>query len=472
MGRSIVQNSRTTRRHFLATSAALTVSPFLKSCAMGTREQSRLVVARLMPAPATAKLLADERPATGVWAYNGSVPGPVLRARQGDRLRVEVENRLDEATTVHWHGIRVPNAMDGVPLITQPPIESGERFVYEFALLDAGTYWYHPHQRSYEQSGRGLNGALIVEEQKPIRVDREMVWLLQDWRLNQQGEIVGPFRDPFDVTHAGRIGNVITVNGRPPAPLRVRAGERIRLRIINAANARIFGLEFRGHRPNTIALDGQPVAPHEVPGDKLVLGPAMRADLVIDFQALPGSRFEVHDTFYPRLSRKLLDIVYSEDPPLRSSLPEWPIALRANPTAEPDMKRAQRHEIVFSGGMMGNMRGLPRGMAWAINGQAASCSTSRPFDPLLWLKRGESCVLRLVNDTAWPHPIHLHGHVFRLLARNDRPALHRERLDTVLLHARETAEIAFVADNPGDWMFHCHVLEHQEGGMMACVRVA
>ena len=133
---------------------------------MGTREQSRLVVARLMPAPATAKLLADERPATGVWAYNGSVPGPVLRARQGNRLRVEVENRLDEATTVHWHGIRVPNAMDGVPLITQPPIESGERFVYEFALLDAGTYWYHPHQRSYEQSGRGLNGALIVEEQK------------------------------------------------------------------------------------------------------------------------------------------------------------------------------------------------------------------------------------------------------------------------------------------------------------------
>ena len=91
---------------------------------------------------------------------------------------------------------------------------------------------------------------------------------------------------------------------------------------------------------------------------------------------------------------------------------------------------------------------------------------------LLWLKRGKSCVLRLVNDTAWPHPIHLHGHVFRLLARNDRPALHREWLDTVLLHARETAEIAFVADNPGDWMFHCHVLEHQEGGMMACVRVA
>ncbi|HZN26575.1 MAG TPA: multicopper oxidase domain-containing protein, partial [Burkholderiales bacterium] len=135
MGRSIVQNSRTSRRHFLATSAALTVSPFLKSCAMGTREESRLVVARLVPEQATAQVLAGERAATGVWAYNGSVPGPVLRARQGDRLRVEVENRLDEATTVHWHGIRVPNAMDGVPLITQPPIEPGERFVYEFALL-------------------------------------------------------------------------------------------------------------------------------------------------------------------------------------------------------------------------------------------------------------------------------------------------------------------------------------------------
>src|SRR5690606_8705650 len=111
-----------------------------------------------------------------VWAY-GSVPGPVLRARQGERLRVEVVNRLDRPTTVHWHGLRVSNAMDGVPHLTQAPIAPGATFVYEFDLPDAGTYWYHPHQDSAEQIGRGLYGALIVDEHDPPAVDRELVWV-------------------------------------------------------------------------------------------------------------------------------------------------------------------------------------------------------------------------------------------------------------------------------------------------------
>jgi FtsP/CotA-like multicopper oxidase with cupredoxin domain len=122
--------------------------------------------------------------------------------------------------------------------------------------------------------------------------------------------------------------------------------------------------------------------------------------------------------------------------------------------------------------MMGNMRGLGRGMAWGVNGVANGCGDSGlPFEPLLVLRKGRTCVLDLVNDTAWHHPIHLHGHSFRVLSRNGRPARHREWLDTVMLEPRERAEIAFVADNPGDWMFHCHVLEHQASGMMSCIRV-
>jgi len=472
--RSAVEQPRTltTRRRFLAGGAAWMATPFLPSCVTGLEKERTVRAMQLVAAPATAQLADPTRAPTGVWAYNGTIPGPVLRARQGDRLRIEVENRLEQPTTVHWHGVRVPNAMDGVPHITQAPIEPGDRYVYEFALPDAGTYWYHPHHRSYEQSGRGLNGLLIVEEREPIRVDREIVWLLQDWRLDREAAIVEPFRDAFDVTHAGRIGNFITINGEPPKPLRVRSGERVRLRIVNAANARVFALEFRGHQPMIVALDGQPVTPHDVPQGKLVLGSAMRADLVIDLSGQPGSRYEVHDTFYPRASRKLLDLVYSGESPLRWRPPDWPLAIAPNALPEPELERARQHEVVLSGGMMGDMRGLPRGMAWAINGKAMSCGTGQAFDPLVWLKRGETCVLRLVNDTAWPHPIHLHGHVFRVLTRNGRAAPHREWLDTVLLQARETAEIAFVADNPGDWMFHCHVLEHQEGGMMACVRVA
>jgi len=429
------------------------------------------VEVRLEPAPARAQLVPSAYPASAVWAYNGQVPGPTLRLRQGDRLRVMVRNALSEGTTVHWHGVRVPNAMDGVPLITQPSIEPGGGFTYEFTVPDAGTFFYHPHQRSYEQMGRGLAGALIIEEREPPKVDRDLVWVLGDWRLDRDASIRGGFGNFMDVSHNGRVGNTVTINGRVREEFAVRAGERVRLRLINAAAARVFALEFRGHRPWVIALDGQPVEPHEPEGGAVVLGPAMRADLILDMTAAPGTRHAVHDRFYRQLEYKLVDVAYSQEPPLRAR-PEEPVRLAANPLAEPALAKAERHEVVFTGGMMGNMRGMRRGMAWALNGASGGCGESASaFDPLFVLRRGQSYVVKLVNDTTWHHPIHLHGLAFRVLNRNGRATRHREWLDTVLLDPRETAEIAFVADNPGDWMFHCHVLEHQAGGMMACIRI-
>jgi FtsP/CotA-like multicopper oxidase with cupredoxin domain len=197
----------------------------------------------------------------------------------------------------------------------------------------------------------------------------------------------------------------------------------------------------------------------------------MRADLMIDMIAAPSSRHVVSDDFYPRLAYRLVELTYSAQPALRKSL-EAPIRLAPNPLPEPALARAERHQVVFTGGMMGNMRAMRRGMAWAVNGVAAGCGDgASAFDPLFVMRRGGSYVLDLVNDTAWHHPIHLHGHSFRVLTRNGKPTPHREWLDTVMLAPRESAEIALVADNPGDWMFHCHVLEHQAGGMMACVRV-
>ena len=199
----------------------------------------------------------------------------------------------------------------------------------------------------------------------------------------------------------------------------------------------------------------------------------MRADLIIDMNATPGSRHAVRDLFYRQREYRLLDLVYSDALPLRAKPPAEPPRLPRNPLAEPDLQQAERHEVIFSGGMMGRMRGLRRGMAWAVNGVSNGCGEgASAFDPLLVLRRGRSCVLRLANETAWHHPIHLHGHSFRVVSRNGKPNPRREWLDTVLLAPRETAEIAFVADNPGDWMFHCHVLEHQAAGMMACIRVA
>lgn len=430
--------------------------------------------------PAKSPLLGPDYPPVDVWAYNGEVPGPLLRARQGERLRVVVENRLPQDTTIHWHGVRVPNDQDGVPYLTQEPIPAGGRYVYEFTCPDAGTFWYHPHQRSHEQVGRGLAGALIVDEATPLPVDRNLVWVLDDWRIDQSGQLSEPFGHIRDISHAGRIGNAITLNGEPLLEFPIRRGERIRLRLINVANARIFSLNFLQHQPLVIACDGQPVAPHTPQNGQVVLGPAMRVDLLLTGSGALGQRYPVQDTFYPRSAYELLELVYAETP-LRNEWPDNPVELPANPLAEPDLRAAQRHEIRFQGGMMGTLRQarmdgeqvdirqmLHAGKAWAINGEVA---TGHVHEPILTLRRNRSYVLHLINDTAWHHPIHLHGHSFRVLSRNGKPTAHKEWQDTVLMSPREQVEIALVADNPGDWMFHCHILEHQLGGMMAVIRV-
>jgi FtsP/CotA-like multicopper oxidase with cupredoxin domain len=467
--------TRITRRHLLQGVAAASLLP--RPSYAGGKQVKEF---RLSPKPAKASLVGAQHPDTPVWAYNGTVPGPEIRVRQGDRLRIIVENALSEDTTVHCHGIRLPNAMDGVPHLTQPPITPGGTFVYEFDLPDAGTYWYHPHIRSAEQVGRGLSGALIVEEREPVRADREVVWILSDWRLRPDAHISDDFRNMHDMSHNGRIGNTVTVNGRIRETFAVRSGERIRLRLINAANARVFGLNIAGHRPRVIAYDGQPVEPHEPHDGRIILGPAMRIDLVLDMSGQPGERFQIVDSFYRGLQYRLLDLVYGEQA-LREKPLDDPIALPANTMPEPDEHAAERHEVVFNGGMMGGMMMRERGMAidmremmqsgkvWFINGQA---HLGHVHEPMLTLRRGRSYVLAMRNETAWWHPMHLHGHAFRVMSRNGKPTAHREWQDTVLVAPRENVEIAFVADNPGDWMFHCHILEHQESGMMGVIRVA
>ncbi len=449
------------RREFLGSVAALALVPRISA---GETKKLRL-------APTRQSLVGEANPATEVWAYNGAVPGPELRFRQGERLVVPVENGLSVETTVHWHGIRLPNAMDGVPHLTQPPIAAhGGRFVYKFDLPDAGTYWYHPHLGSPEQVGRGLYGALIVEERDPPAVDRDLVWVLSDWRLDRQARNVEDFRNFMDSSHAGRIGNTVTVNGAIREAFAVRAGERIRLRLINASNARIYGLSFEGHQPWVVALDGQPVAPHW--DGRVVLGPGMRADLILDCTAAPGSRHRVIDDFYARRAYRLLNLEYASDKPLRETFEPAP-RLPANRILQADLDKAARHRIVFGGGMMGAMPSQRehRGLFWTVNGSPVPEGT-HAHSPLLNLSKGKSYVVELVNDTSWHHPIHLHGHVFKVVSRNGKPVMPDQLGDTVLLDPDSRAEIAFVADNPGDWMLHCHVLEHQVTGMMAVVRVA
>jgi FtsP/CotA-like multicopper oxidase with cupredoxin domain len=434
---------------------------------------------KLRAAPTRVRLLPDEFPETDVWTYDGAEPGPTLHVQQNVPLSVAVENALPEATTVHWHGVRVPNAMDGVPGLTQPAIKPGEAFTYAFTPPDAGTFLYHSHADSLAQVGRGLAGALIVGEAAPPKVDRELVWVVQDWRLTPNGSIAPGFGNRMEAAMSGRVGNTVTINGRVTDAIPVRAGARVRLRIINAATGRLMRLAFAGHQPVVIARDGQPCDPHEPADGRLLLGPAMRADIMLDMAAEPGSRHAITDDFYgDELAYALTELVYDPGPPVRAHALDAPVRLRPNPLAEPDLASAVRHDIAIAGGMMsgmgmmGGMGMMRRRATWAINGVSMTGDGQKDMPPLFTIPRGRSCVLALNNETAWWHPMHLHGHSFRVLMRNGVGVPHREWGDTVLLAPRERAEIAFVADNPGDWMFHCHVTDHQMTGLMGVIRVA
>ena len=449
--------------------AALTALPPWANAALAA---TRPNATALRAAPTTAPILGAGRPRTDVLAYNGMVSGPVLRLRQGEPFRSTVTNGLDQGTTVHWHGIRLPNAMDGVPGLTQPPIRPSADFHYAFTPPDAGTYWYHPHDHTAHQMGRGMAGALIVAEPKPPPFDQDVIWVLQDWEFEPDGQFVPGFDTPMEAAMSGRIGSVVTINGKVPAPIAVRAGERIRLRLINACLARFMALRFTGHRVRVIALDGQPLArPFAPPGGQVIIAPAQRVDLQLDATGSPGQHYPVIDDFYgSEASYRLTTLAYTKQAPQRPSA-ATPVILPPNPVAKPDLCNPVRHHLTIAGGMMG--------MGIAADGQPAAIwgieDRHRMNDgmmPIFTIPRGRTALITLDNQTSFWHPMHLHGYSFTVLSRNGVRARYPYLRDTVILRPKDRVEIAFVADNPGDWMFHCHVIEHQSNGLMTVIRVA
>lgn len=470
------------RRSLLLSGAALGVAGALPSWPLRAAESGVSVV--LEPRAGIAQFSGPDGPKTAVWGYGGTVPGPEIRVRQGERLTLEVVNRLEQATSLHPHGIRLPNDQDGAPPLTPGSIAPGERHVQSFMVPDAGTYWYHPHLNSAEQLGRGVLGVLVVEEREPPAVDRDLSWLMDDWRLDKDGQIDGQFSHFHDLSHAGRWGNSVTVNGRTDLLHRVKVGERVRLRLVNGANARIFALLVDGAEGWVMAVDGQPLTrPQALSRDEpVLLGPGMRADLFLDVTTMGRIALQDLGRGDKPILMAALEAVGSVSGHAGSGepapLPPNPVAM---PKAEPDV----RHRFVLTGGAMGGMAGavldgtytdmrslVGHGLFWAINGVVPmTAEHAMTPDPLLSVARGQTVVLELVNDTAWPHPIHLHGHSFVVQSRGGVPLPEPELRDTVLLLRGERVEIAFVADNPGDWMFHCHVLEHQVSGMMGFIRV-
>lgn len=424
----------------------------------------------------SVQLLPAEYPATRIWSYSGGIAGPSLRLPQDGRLTRRLVNELPEATSIHWHGIRIDNAMDGVAGLTQDPAAPGAAFDYDFAVPDAGTYWYHAHTRSYEQVARGLYGALIVEEPEPPEVDRDEVLLLDDWRVNpEDGQLDPSFGAMHDLSHAGRLGNVITTNGDFAHAIDVRHGERLRLRLVNAATARIFALGLKGIEGWVVAHDGMPLArPAPVP-ETLVLGPAQRVDLIVDVTAAEG---ESAWLYHMERNEGFAQSEFRVSGTAATARRPAPAPLPPNPRMDIAGLTGARHlRLVMEGGAMGRMEAAildgrrrsfreiaSAGQFWALGGMVGM-----PDAPLAELARGETARIAIVNDTAFPHAMHLHGLHFREVLADG--ALGPMR-DTILVERGESREIAFVADNPGDWLFHCHMLAHAASGMTTWLRVA
>lgn len=463
-----------TRRHYLALNTSLVASAAIPGPLWAEGHDPLVLKASAI----SQQIGPDQTGPTSLWGYNGKVSGPEIRVRQGDRLRVRLDNDLEEPTTIHWHGIRIDNAMDGVAGMTQQPVKPGESFLYDFVVPDAGTFWYHPHYRSWEQVARGLSGPLIVEDAEPVAVDRELTLLIDDWRLTENGALdEDSFGHGHDWSHAGRLGNWPTVNGSPQPDIKVKRHERLRLRLINAANATLFTLRPEGFTGVVAARDGMACPLQEITED-LVLAPAQRMDLIVDVTT--------QDTAILRLTGRE-NFVLARFPvtgDARTTQLESPVPLPSARLPEHlPVKQAKQVSLTMEGGAMRWLREAVVGhqydmhdrpeagtklsgtdlaqhkLYWALNGTAGM-----PADPLFDVQAGEVVTLHLVNQTAFPHVMHWHGHH----ARHMRTGHWR---DSLLVRPGETEMVTMQADNPGDWMLHCHMLDHQVAGMGSWFRV-
>lgn len=418
--------------------------------------------------------MGPDMPRTSVMAYDAQVPGPTLRIPQGHRTAFRFQNDLDQPTSVHWHGIRLENAMDGVPGLTQEPINPGESFDYSFIAPDAGTYWYHSHLKSWEQVARGLYGALIVEEPVPVDVDTDLLFIADDWRLGDDGQIVDDFRHMRDASHGGRLGNWLTVNGQTKPVIGVRPGERIRLRCISVANARIMAFSFPGVIASIVAIDGQPLASSSALTEPLLIAPAQRADLIIDIPIDAPAELVINEvsTGEPLVAA----IMTVSGPPVRDQVKQaGSLILPPNPLPHSlSVSEALSVDLRMEGGAMGQLREasyqgqmydlrtlvIEKGKAWTFNGEAG-----RTVKPLFKSALGRTVTVNMINDTRWPHAMHIHGHHFQVIERNGIQIADAPWRDTELVDPGDSTRIAFVADNPGKWLFHCHMLEHHMAGM-------
>lgn len=391
------------------------------------------------------------------WGFNKQVPGPELRANAGDTMVVKLTNHLNEPTTIHWHGIRLDAGMDGTDAV-QRPVLPGETFEYRFVVPDAGTFWYHSHANETEQMERGMYGALIVEDPEDVIIaDVERVIVIDDMKLDEQGAFKKPrwFVPRIVERHDGRQGETLLINGRENPVIQMFSGHRERWRFINASSARYFVLDLGGREFDIVGTDGGLLeSPRRVksqlmtPGERfeIIVGP-FEEGTVLSMESLPYNRM----TFLKPKRETFATIRVGR---VATSVAHVPEALRIiEPLAAPHAEVSRR--IVLSVGPS-----LKDGMDFLVNGETHV--NDKP------VKVGELQVWEVVNASLMDHPFHLHGFFFQVLEEDGTKPAFTAWKDTINLKPRSKVKIAWMPDNrPGTWMYHCHILEHHQAGMMA-----
>ncbi len=444
-----------------------------------------------------------------MYGYNGQYPGPLLKVSQGATVFVRFRNEIELPTTVHWHGVRLDNRFDGVPFVTQAPVERGEAFTYEVHFRDAGVYWYHPHMREDIQQDLGLYGNLLVEPPQAEYygpVHREQVLILDDLLLDERGLIPYGGEAP---THAlmGRFGNLMLVNGTTDYRLTVRRGEVVRFYLTNVANARTFNVVFGGAPVKVVASDvgkfereqwvgSVPIAPAERYVVEVRFDTPGQVALTNSIQAINHFRGE----FYPHVDT--LGLVTVADEPAAQDLREAFERLRDHADVARDLEAFRPHfdrppdrELELTLRVEGLPVSIVRAMEidtlyvppmewndampmmnWLSTGTQVTWilrepATGRENMDIRWdFTEGEVIKLRLFNNprTFHPmnHPIHVHGQRFLVLEMDGVENPNLVWKDTAIVPVGSTMDVLIDLSNPGDWMLHCHIAEHLHAGMM------
>ncbi|MFV0432340.1 MAG: multicopper oxidase family protein [Alphaproteobacteria bacterium] len=446
------------RRHFLQFSA-------LASTTLTTPWLSWAMAPKKLNYTLTATALDN-----GYFAYKG-VDSEAIFLNKNDMLAVNFKNNLPkQSSSIHWHGLRVPNAMDGVPFVTQPPVISGGYFHYEFPIRDSGTYFYHPHFNSAEQVERGLKGIIVVKEDNPPIVDKEHILVLDDILLDEQGNPVADFNNEHDAYHGGRLGNTFRLNGKAETKIDVLYGQRLRLRLICATNARIFKLGFNTDNAWLIAKDGQSVGkPVALKEQQILFGSGQRLDIIFDIPQ-DGTKDSYSIDLIGAKSKASLVQFVAQGKSNSQNTNKAPVELEKNDLPfDISEKKAKVIDATLRGGMMGKVtRKMKSSDAfWSIGNKFMVGEADQNMQPAWVFKQGKNYILRMDNQTFYDHPMHMHGHFFKVLNGDDKGLW----MDTVMVPAKQSIDILFRASEIGKWMFHCHILEHAESGMMVFFEV-